>query len=84
MNVALDRQISYDDTSASTRARKRFAQTGERTSVYACLPERESYEATRVFERPDGTRYKTTTPVYTWAGSVAYGTPVVTEIERGE
>ena len=36
--------VLVTDTSAATRARERFARTGETTSPWRALPERESYE----------------------------------------
>lgn len=76
----MDRFLSYDDTSAATRARKHFEATGERTSCYRTHPERETYMVTETYERADGTRYMRRQQVSRWGGVVSEGPWTVTEM----
>ena len=64
-------RVRRTDTSAATLARQRFEATGERTSPYRALPEREDYEGVEQYLLADGTGVERRRSEGRWAGTYA-------------
>ena len=75
-----DKIISRYSGSASARAERLFASTGQRTSPYLASPSRENFNTWVVRERADGSTYRETTSVSRWNGMESSGDPVVKEL----
>lgn len=75
-----DKIISRYSGSASARAERLFAQTGQNTSPYLAYPERENFDTWVVRERADGSTYRETTSTSRWNGMESSSDPVVKEL----
>ncbi len=65
------------DTSCASNAAYDFEKTGERTSPYLAYPERESFQTFRIYERPDGTQFRTRQAMHRWGAEFSFGSEKV-------
>ena len=60
------------DTSCASNARYDFEKTGEKTSPYLAYPERESFKTFRIYERPNGTQFRTQQAMHRWGAVFSF------------